>query len=177
MKWFFSRVFFLFLFTSHSLFSTELPWFNGENLTGSFVQEKHLAALSRPFVTKGQYIYTVEYGLIWHTLKPVDNKLIINQQGISEAQADGSLKILTSDTSFSALLLPIFSADPQSIKEHFNILESDNGITLTPINPQISSLIQNLDLVISDQALQQITLNETNGNLTHIFLQAETTKP
>ncbi|MFT2091848.1 outer membrane lipoprotein carrier protein LolA [Paraglaciecola sp. 2405UD69-4] len=156
---------------SHGL---EVSWLNQDKLQGQFTQEKHLAALSRPFVSHGEYLYSKETGLQWHTLKPVNNYLLINKNGVSEKQADGQYKILTSDTSFSALLLPIFSGDFETLKQHFSISETNTGLTLKPLDQAVSDVMQSLELIISEQALQQITLYEANGNLTQIYLRDNT---
>ncbi|MEP1385197.1 MAG: hypothetical protein ABJK64_15555, partial [Paraglaciecola sp.] len=68
MRHFFSPL--LFLFTLHCpiLYGFELPWANQKHIQGNFIQEKHLAALSRPFVTQGKYQYSPETGLVWNTL-------------------------------------------------------------------------------------------------------------
>ncbi|WP_133470749.1 outer membrane lipoprotein carrier protein LolA [Paraglaciecola marina] len=174
MRHFFSPL--LFLFTLHCpiLHGFELPWANQKHIQGNFIQEKHLAALSRPFVTQGKYHYSPETGLVWNTLKPVNNFLLINQDGVSEKQADGSFKMLTTDANFSAMLLPVFSGDPQKLTQYFKISENSKGLTLDPIAPKVSSVMQTLDLVITEQALQQIILHESNGNVTNIYLEANT---
>lgn len=156
------------------LHSFELPWINQDNTQGKFTKEKHLAALSRPFITQGEYQYTDDMGLVWKTLKPVNNFLLINQDGVAEKQPDGSFKMLTTEASFSAMLLPVFSGDPQELTQYFKVSENSKGLTLEPLDPNVSNVMQALDLVIIQQTLQQITLHESNGNLTHIYLEANT---
>ncbi|MEP1383157.1 MAG: hypothetical protein ABJK64_05115, partial [Paraglaciecola sp.] len=68
----------------------------------------------------------------------------------------------------------VFSGDPQKLTQYFNISENSKGLTLDPIDPKVSSVMQTLDLVITEQTLQQIILHESNGNLTNIYLEANT---
>lgn len=165
------------LLPARALYSVELPWLGATNQKGDFVQEKHLAALSRPFITKGQYTYQPQTGLTWHTQYPVNNQLLINQHGVIEIQAGGSEKLLTSDTSFSQLLLPIFSADQQQLHLQFDISETEYGLLLTPLSPQITNVIKSLELHIADNQIRQININEANGNLTNIFLHINNQSP
>ncbi|WP_158972318.1 outer-membrane lipoprotein carrier protein LolA [Paraglaciecola sp. L3A3] len=167
-------ILFILLLPIFSLHGVELPWLTTSKQQGSFTQEKHLKALSRPFITKGQYTYIPETGLNWHTQQPVNNQLQINQDGIAELQTDGSFKVLTADTSISQLLLPIFSADLAALKKQFDITESIEGLLLAPSNPKIQKFIKSIALKVSANELQQIDLYEQNGTLTSIFLTAKT---
>ncbi|MDU0353030.1 outer membrane lipoprotein carrier protein LolA [Paraglaciecola aquimarina] len=158
------------LFPTFTALSIELSWLTANNQSGRFVQEKHIKALSRPFVTKGQYHYSQDSGLRWHTLQPVDNQLLINKQGVSEIESDGSTKLITSDVSFSQLLLSIFSADKTLLTQQFTMQETPSGLSLSPLNPKIQSIIKQINLTVVAKELQQIELDEVSGNLTVISL-------
>ncbi|WP_339724050.1 outer membrane lipoprotein carrier protein LolA [uncultured Paraglaciecola sp.] len=137
---------------------------------GQFVQEKHLTVLTQPFVTKGNYHYQKNIGLIWHTQQPVESKIKITTEGVSERQADGHFKSLTSSSQFSELLLALFSGEQQSLQQQFYIEQQDNRLTLTPKSAQIAGVILKISLLIKDNGIQQIVLYEPEGNYTNIFL-------
>jgi hypothetical protein len=137
---------------------------------GQFVQEKHLTVLTQPFVTKGSYHYQKKLGLIWHTQQPVESKIKITTEGVSERQADGHFKSLTTNSQFSELLLALFSGEQQSLQQQFSIEQQDNKLTLTPKSAQIASVILKISLLLNDNGIQQIVLYEPEGNYTNIFL-------
>lgn len=137
---------------------------------GQFVQEKHLTVLTQPFVTKGSYHYQKNLGLIWHTQQPVDSKIKITTEGVSELQADGHFKSLTTNSQFSELLLALFSGEQQSLQQQFTIEQQDNTLTLTPKSAQIVGVILKIKLLVDNNAIQQIVLLEPEGNYTNIFL-------
>lgn len=137
---------------------------------GQFVQEKHLTVLTQPFVTKGSYHYQKKLGLIWHTQQPVDSKIKITTEGVSECQADGHFKSLTTNSQFSELLLALFSGEQQSLQQQFSIEQQDNKLTLTPKSAQIAGVILKISLLLNDNGIQQIVLFEPEGNYTNIFL-------
>tara|TARA_R110000868_G_scaffold237757_4_gene492346 strand:- start:487 stop:1032 length:546 start_codon:yes stop_codon:yes gene_type:complete len=137
---------------------------------GQFVQEKHLKVLSRPFVTKGNYHYQQNLGLMWHTQQPIESKIKITTDGVSELQADGHFKTLTTNSQFSELLLALFNGEQQSLQQQFTLEQQDNRLTLTPKSAQIARVIVKITLLIVDNGIQQIVLYEPEGNYTNIFL-------
>lgn len=137
---------------------------------GQFVQEKHLTVLTQPFVTQGTYHYQKSHGLIWHTQQPVESKVKITTEGVSELQANGHFKSLTTNSQFSELLLALFSGDQQSLQNQFSIEKQQNSVSLTPKSAQIAKVILKITLLIENNRIQQIMLLEPEGNYTNIFL-------
>lgn len=137
---------------------------------GQFIQEKHLTVLTQPFVTKGTYHYQKNLGLVWHTQQPVESKINITTEGVSELQADGHFKSLTTNSQFSELLLALFSGEQQSLLQQFSIEQQDNALTLTPKSAQIAEVILKITLLLDNNAIQKIVLLEPEGNYTNIFL-------
>ncbi|MEP1448373.1 MAG: outer membrane lipoprotein carrier protein LolA [Paraglaciecola sp.] len=137
---------------------------------GQFVQEKHLAVLTQPFITKGTYHYQSEAGLIWHTQHPIESLLKITTEGVSERQAEGHFKSLTTNSQFSELLLALFSGEQQSLQQQFSIQQRDNTLTLTPKSPQIARIILEISVQIQDNQIHKIVLQEPEGNYTNILL-------
>lgn len=137
---------------------------------GQFVQEKHLKVLSQPFVTKGNYHYQQNLGLIWHTQQPVDNEINITTEGVSERQPDGQYKTLSNNSQFSELLLALFSGEQQKLEQQFTLQRHENTLTLIPKSEQIARVILKITLLLDEGEIQQIVLHEPEGNYTNIFL-------
>lgn len=152
--------------------ASEFDWVNDSLQSGTFVQQKHLPILKRPFVTEGSYEYTQENGLSWQTTKPIPSELNINVDGVFEISSDGSKTLLTNDTRFSQLLLAIFSGNQQQLAAQFDVSYQENEAVLVPLDEQVRSLFSTITLRINSTAIDLIKLNEPNGNATHIFLTA-----
>jgi len=140
--------------------------------SGSFIQQKHLKVLTRPFVTEGNYAYNKERGLSWQTTMPSKSELSINAQGVFEISSDGNKKLLTNDTRFSQLLLAIFSGDQQQLLAQFNVEIEEDITTLVPLDEQVKTLFKVITLNTSNGEISQIKLDEPNGNTTVILLTA-----
>ena len=163
--------FILLCLKSHA--ATDFDWLNDSVQSGTFVQQKHLPILKRPFVTEGSYRYSQTTGLSWQTTDPIATELNINVDGVFEVSSDGSKKLLTSDTRFSQLLLAIFSGNKQLLATQFSVTYKDNLALLIPLDEQVKSLFSSITLRINASAIDLIKLDEPNGNATHIFLTAD----
>ena len=151
----------------------DLLWSSTTEQSGRFVQEKHLAALNKPFVTRGTYLYRKSSGLDWRTVYPITNELNISVDGVVEVQSDGGRKTLTTDTRFSELLLAIFSGDQQKLQQQFSIEHTEHKLKLRPRVAQVSDIIREISVHIENHSIKEITLYEPGGNSTHISLLAE----
>jgi hypothetical protein len=60
----------------------------GDILRGQFQQERRLAGLAKPLVTKGSFLLVPGRGLIWRSLTPFQNTVVISPGGLL-AIADG----------------------------------------------------------------------------------------
>jgi hypothetical protein len=137
---------------------------------GQFVQEKHLKVLSQPFVTKGNYHYQKNKGLVWHTQQPIESEIKITTDGVSERQPGGNFKTLTTNSQFSELLLALFSGEQQSLRQQFTLEQQKNSLTLIPKAEKISRVIWKITLLLGEDGIQKIVLYEPGDNYTNIFL-------
>lgn len=137
---------------------------------GSFIQEKYLKVLTRPFVTRGIYQFHDTDGLTWRTEHPVTTELQINTKGLTEIKADGSSKSLTADTYFSKLLLAIFSSDQKYLLEQFSVTSDDKKLQLIPKDPQIKKFVNNIQLILAAEEIKEIEFFEPSGDRTKIML-------
>lgn len=160
------------VFSAKWVAAKDLPWLSTTQQSGHFEQKKHLVVLSKPFITKGTYLYKKDNGLDWHTVSPITNYLNISEDGVVETLSDGSRKTLTTDTRFSELLLAIFSGEQRKIEQQFFIEQTGDSLKLTPKAEQISDIFRQISVKIEDQSIKEITLFESAGNSTQILLFA-----
>ncbi|WP_299081955.1 outer membrane lipoprotein carrier protein LolA [uncultured Paraglaciecola sp.] len=167
------RLFLMLLFFSAHSSSADSPSLSLDasgDQQGQFIQQKHLKVLSQPFVTKGNYHYQQNIGLVWNTKLPLVSELKITSEGVSERQPDGNFKTLTNNAQFSELLLALFSGQQQSLQQQFTLTQQENTLTLIPKVQQISQIFERITLLLSEQGIQKITLYEPQGNYTTILL-------
>ncbi|GGO65909.1 LolA family protein [Bowmanella pacifica] len=149
----------------------DAPTWLGALQQGTFVQEKQLPQLKRPFVSRGLFAYDPDRKqLIWHTQAPLNNKLLIDEQGVAEEDAQGNPQVLTSDGQVSQVLLILFSGDVQSWQEVFDLTWQQECVTMTPKQPFLRDLFSQFELCRLSDTQQQIRLFETNGTQARIVL-------
>lgn len=59
---------------------------DGQVLTGTFVQERHLKGFKQPIRSSGKYLITASDGLVWQTLKPFPVTLVITRREVVQMQ-------------------------------------------------------------------------------------------
>ena len=139
--------------------------------SGRFEQKKVLKILKRPFISSGYYEFSSHSELIWHTTSPVENRLLINQQGVLQSQPDGSVKPLTDDAATSQLLLALFSGDITTLSAQFEIESVETGYKLKSKDTVLRQVISSIDLVVKQNQLDTLILHEASGNRTYIQLK------
>lgn len=145
-------------------------WPEPQAHAGTFRQTKHIAVLTRPFVSSGRYQFTPESGLLWHTLLPVANQLSITDKGVFRVSGEGQQEALTTDQGISQLLLALISGDQKKLNMMFRINTHESGMLLTPTDSTIGNLFEKIELTRDQQQLLHIVLHEPAGNYTEITL-------
>lgn len=148
----------------------DLPLFNWPAVSGEsrFLQLKTIQGLPVPLQSEGTI--TVESdGLVWHTVKPVEQQLLISSEGVSQWQQQQYTAIAGSQF-IGQLMLAVMQRNAAFLQQHFTFQSvPPHCTTLTPIQPPLSQLFASVDLCGQHQ-LSQITLTELNGNVTQITL-------
>jgi hypothetical protein len=141
----------------------------------AFTQLKNLQGLPVPLRSSG-YIELQDNTLLWHTLVPVENKLLITAQGVSQWQQQDFVAVAGSEF-VGQLMLAVLHQDMTFIQQHFTVQPAVASCTiLLPQQAPLNQLFSQIELC-GEHQLSQLTLQETNGNSTLITLQAEQGKP
>ena len=150
--------------------STLLPW---QPVQGRFVftQLKQLQGLPVPLRSSGT-IELTDNEMLWHTTTPVDSKLLITAAGVSQWQQQQFVAVAGSEF-VGQLMLAVLQQQHQFINTHFALSDADNDCqVLHPLQAPLSNLFVQIRLC-GEATLQQIVLQESNGNSTTIDLQPE----
>ncbi|QBL10691.1 outer membrane lipoprotein carrier protein LolA [Rheinheimera sp. D18] len=159
------------LFSVLAQASTDLlPW---QPLQGKvlFTQIKNLQGLPVPLSSSG-YLDLAAQQMLWHTITPVDSKLLITTQGVSQWQQQEYVAITGSEF-VGQLMLAVLQQNVEFIQQQFNLALDNAGCTL--LQPKQAPLDQLFTQIIlcGETELNSVTLQEQNGNSTIITLQVE----
>lgn len=147
---------------------------------GQFQQQKWFQGFNQPFHSSGTFHIGTDK-LVWHTQKPINNKMLINQQGVFSVDAQGSLTQQAGQTPYNQLLGQLLTGNVASLATQFHITPK----ALTPHLPAKANSCQQLvskdrqltqliaHFVLCTDAQQQvmfIRLVEPNGSKTEIHL-------
>ncbi|MCE0556468.1 MULTISPECIES: outer membrane lipoprotein carrier protein LolA [unclassified Motilimonas] len=122
-------------------------------LQGRFVQHRHLALLSQPLVSSGNFSLSASAGLHWQQITPFASQLSLNNTQLSQQIADGPVQVISAQEqpalfAFSSLFLGLFRGDEISLKQNFQLYFTGDinawqlgGVPLgSPLNQAIKSI-------------------------------------
>ena len=146
-------------------------------LTGHFKQSKYLSAFELELESKGQFHYQQDKSIVWQTLEPVANELILTPDSIVNRQGGQELMRLDAQASptiavLSEIFFSVMTADWQRLEQHFSLTGELNeawwSAQLLPVDESFGQLINRVDLS-GDQLLKKVVLHEKSGDTTTIY--------
>jgi hypothetical protein len=145
---------------------------------GDFVQEKQIAVLSRPIVSRGRVIVSRRDGLIWQIEAPLRMSIAFSDSRIIETDAAGNRRVHNdSDNRIQAEVGRVFhgllAADLDILDRYFNLQTSGDvhhwRIDLTPRSVGLGKFIKTLQLS-GGRNIETIRVEEPNSDTTLIRL-------
>lgn len=149
-------------------------------IRGKFVQQRHLAGLSKPLESSGTFLFAREAGIEWHTLVPFDSQFLLTESGITQRDEGGeTLRIEASDqpalTVVSRVFFALFSLDFTALSHDFEMrgARAATGwrLELTPRSEALRKVFRQAALT-GDTAVQRVVLEEGSGDSSTIDLSA-----
>lgn len=145
-----------------------------------FKKVRKLKILSRPFVTSGKIFFQEDKGLVWQTLKPIEDTLLIGFSGVSQLKKDSPVPVKINNPivkSASVVFITILSLDLEKIKKIFEItqnVDSKDGksYTLIPKDTTLKKVIKHIELS-GKQRVETIYIEELSGDSTTVMLNNE----
>ena len=145
-----------------------------------FTKVRKLKILSRPFTTSGKILFREDKGLVWQTLKPIDDTLLIGFSGVSQLKKDSSVPVKIDNPivkSASIVFITILSLDFEKIKKIFEINQSVGSkdvkhYTLIPKDATLKKVIKHIELS-GKQRVETIYIEELSGDSTTVTLNNE----
>jgi len=146
-----------------------------------FIQTRKISILEYPLVTKGELVFSSEYGVHWETKKPFRSSVLISPKGFFERK-NGQLilqypKNVSSDLKrYLNTFLLMFSGDFQKLNQSFKLsylyTKPYWKLGLSP-KKILAKILKNIEISGAfPSTLNEILIRETNGDLTRIELHA-----
>lgn len=145
-----------------------------------FVQERFIADLTRPALSRGRITVSRQDGVLWRIESPVKLTLAFTQNGVIETGADGlrrgrGQRRGAVETEVGRLMQSIVGADEESLKTAFDAAAQGSlerwTIRLKPRAREMARFLREVRLG-GGRHLEAIEIEETSGNSTAIRLRA-----
>lgn len=149
------------------------------DFAGEFTQHRTINGLPITLKSSGDFIFSRNLGLYWHTQIPFnqsitfkkDDIILWSEPGVTSVEED--IDLIEKHT--SKMLLAFFSADLASIQNQFTseITESENGawkVQLLPKTKLIAKVIDAVELQGND-AIEQLKISSANGDVTELLFE------
>lgn len=133
-----------------------------------FTQHKQIKGLSRPLLSQG-YMQLSKDQLLWHTQKPVDQRVLIEATGVSQ-WSSGEFKAVAGTEMIGQLMLAVVQKDTSFLLQYFDATTGQpDCIELRPKQAPVNQFFSQI-MLCGQQQLQSIQLNEISGSQTLISL-------
>jgi len=148
-------------------------------IRAQFVQERFIADLTRPTLSRGRITVSRQDGVLWQIESPVKLALAFTQSGVIETGPDGARRSRGQrrgavDMEVGRLMQSIVGADEASLKASFDAASEGSlerwTVSLTPRAREMARFLKVVRLGGS-QHLESIEIEETSGNSTLIRLR------
>jgi hypothetical protein len=138
---------------------------------GDFIQEKHLRALPQPLTSKGKFVLSKDFGLLWLLATPLKQDYRISAAGIARRDAHGwqLLPNKSAGAEQNKLFLAVLQGDSSGLQRDFDLQlkgEADAWqLTLIPRSLLLQQVFKQIN-IDGGELVQRIELLETQGDST-----------
>ncbi len=130
---------------------------------GKFIQLRHLKVLSRPLISRGNFVFHRQSGVRWAVIEPFPSVMIANASGVSW-QGEQAQPLTAG---FGQLLRALLTLDVEQLQRNFEISGDPDGdewrLVLTPRNQQWKKAIAEIQLRGSEY-VSRVDVQEAKGD-------------
>ena len=147
-----------------------------ELVRGQFEQKKHIEALERPLLSRGDFLVARNRGVVWRTLAPFPQVLKITRREIVQEQ-NGKVRFQLSVEreptvkAINQVLFALFAGDFSALEQSFSIggtLEGERWrVIMRPTSTALAQLFKEIRLE-GVSTVQGVDMLEANGDRTEI---------
>lgn len=145
-------------------------------LRAEFTQHKTIAALTRPLVTNGRFVYVRGSGLLWKIEQPYRVAYVLGDKGIVEVDVSGAARGQPGGQGpglqhVSRIFRALFEPDLALLEQYFSTTASGNAtrweLTLVPRQSALRQVFKTVH-VRGGRFVEEVVLNEANHDVTTI---------
>jgi len=142
---------------------------------GEFVQEKHLRAMPQALTSRGEFILSREYGLLWLLNTPIAQDYRITNHGIARRAGDHwqAQPNNTVAARQSRLFLAVLGGDYHGLARDFTLTLTGDAqrwqVRLIPRSLLLGKIFTHID-IYGGALVERVELNETQGDRTVLQL-------
>ncbi len=140
-------------------------------LRAEFTQTKTIAALTRPLVTSGRFVYVRGSGLLWTIDQPYRAVYVLSDNGISEVGQARGPGPGTGLQHVSRIFRALFEPDVALLEQYFATTATGDAarwdLTLTPQQSALRQVFKVLH-VRGARFVEDVSFDEANGDTTQI---------
>ena len=153
---------------------------NISSVQADFIQEKHMKILSKPLISKGSFCYQAPGSLRWEYLSPIQSILLMHKGKTKRFIKTGENYVEDSGANLQAMQIVLheitqwlngrFDSNP----EFKASLESNPAkIVLMPRKKAFASIIQKIELILSEQAgvINTVIIYENQDSYTKLIFK------
>lgn len=137
---------------------------------GDFVQQRHLRALPQPLRSHGRFALRPGQSLVWHVLKPFEQKLRIDDQGIQhwrDGRWQADPRPQAASKAQLAFFMDMIGGRFGKLGQHFSMkLSGDEKrwqLDLAPSSALMKQIFSRIDIA-GDSHVRQVQLHEVQGD-------------
>lgn len=150
---------------------------------GQFEQRKTVAGFKHPLVSRGDYLFARERGVVWCTREPFASTLVLTRDRLVSRGGDGrgapaETRQEPALRAVNRLMFALLSADLAALAERFRIegevpAQGTWRLVLTPRDAALGAWIQRVELS-GDRQVQAVQWLEPSGDETRLRLFDQT---
>ncbi|MFT5608945.1 MAG: hypothetical protein ACI9LY_003844 [Arenicella sp.] len=148
------------------------------SFSGSYQQSKELDGLSRPLLSNGVLYYDCRHGVIWKTIEPIEQALVLLNEGTNYRVDGEKVKKLSGRKGkmLGDIINAFISNDLSKLNKHFevtnNVADDDSGVglqvVLLPKRKQLKRTFERVTITTKDSRNQLIEMVDKKGLTTTI---------
>jgi outer membrane lipoprotein-sorting protein len=145
--------------------------------SGEFTQKRFFKGMSKPLLSKGDFAYRQNKGLLWRTLKPIENELFADRHGV-QTTALGNTQTLTGkvDEKVSQLIFSLLAMDIEQLQTDFTLASRWQAqrwqLELAPKSALMAAAIKSITIWGSER-IELLTLTTAQGDITEITFESD----
>lgn len=152
---------------------------SGCHFSGRYSQQKTIQGVPVPLISTGDFYYSCDLGLIWHTKTPFDEAILyVNSSNNFKAEADGTLAPLSGTTRYimSNIFVRLLKGETSYFTDEFTISKGKhNG--MVELQPESDYIRQGLNVITvqkntsqTEDTVLEISVIDASSQLTEVAI-------